>query len=204
MRKRTPAPESWAWREDLGLGVTKTDVTGDADRALPCDWTGTGFGGAGTGAHCRAQRWPQSSTKFGTRSSGPNRKGVSRGIYERPNRLRRFSKQTAQPSHSTPQKTARSASAIKAGIKQGCARRVTVRHGPQGGRGGSSWTSAQAWVSRWPTAWARCKGNVIDEPTAPQNLELGQRPSDKEPAHLVRADHLRNLLRLAEMIDLRG
>jgi hypothetical protein len=46
--------------------------------------------------------------------------------------------------------------------------------GPQGGRGGSSWTSAQAWVSRWPTAWARCKGNVIDEPTAPQNLELGQ------------------------------
>jgi hypothetical protein len=29
-------------------------------------------------------------------------------------------------------------------------------------------------VSRWPTAWARCKGNVIDEPTAPQNLELGQ------------------------------
>src|SRR6516164_8701207 len=65
---------------------------------------------------------------------------------------------------------------IKAGLgsKQGCARRVTVRHGPQGGRGGSSWTSAQAWVSRWPTAWARGKCNVIDEPTAPQNLELGQ------------------------------
>ena len=60
------------------------------------------------------------------------------------------------------------------GCEQDRARRVTVRHGPQGGRGGSSWTSAQAWVSRWPTAWARCKGNVIDEPTAPQNLELGQ------------------------------
>jgi hypothetical protein len=54
-----------------------------------------------------------------------------RSNMKRPNRLR-FSKQTAQPSHSTQQKTVRSPSAIKAGIKQGCARRVTVRHGPQG------------------------------------------------------------------------
>ena len=32
----------------------------------------------------------------------------------------------------------------------------------------------RAGMGGWPTAWARCKGNVIDEPTAPQNLELGQ------------------------------
>src|SRR6516162_6602573 len=61
------------------------------------------------------------------------------------------------------------------GSKQGCARRVTVRHGPQGGREGAHRGQARRHGCRDGRLHGRgARGNVIDEPTAPQNLELGQ------------------------------